>query len=117
MGQLASLLLRRISVVLIAQLPVALALLLASGDAHARSAGIDSSMFGASGCNQCHAMPGAAVAPLVMLTTNDNTVVAGQQIVLTLVVTRQSSTQLAAGFNLRASAPGSFILGGSATLL
>jgi MYXO-CTERM domain-containing protein len=107
---LSSLVLRRLVVALFG-----LVVLLGTRGAWARSAGIASSEFvnrTPPNCNACHSNHGTAQPPLVMLTASDVTLNPSQQITLTFVVTRQSSGQTAAGFNIRTSLPGTFVLGG-----
>src|SRR5688500_17765035 len=62
---------------------VALALLCPFA-AYARNAGIASTAFGAAGCNDCHS---GGLAPEVMLSADDRTVLAEQSITLTVTVT------------------------------
>jgi hypothetical protein len=89
------------------------AVLLQAGLAQARSAGIASSSFTpmlGDGCHNCHNVtPGTA--PLVMLSVDDVTVAAGQQITLTFVVTSQAPAQTHSGFNIRSDKPGIFAIG------
>jgi hypothetical protein len=95
-------------------LPVAVfvvaAALMAAPPAQARSAGIDSSQFSATGgCNDCHS---GGAFPLVALSASATNLAPGQQITLTVTVTSTAASQIAAGFNLRSSQQGAFAVGG-----
>jgi hypothetical protein len=85
------------------------AALLAEGRAQARPEGIDSSRFGAEGCNECHS---GGIAPEVSLTASSTSPAPGEAILLTFTVTSGSPTQTAGGFNLRSSQQGTFAPGG-----
>jgi hypothetical protein len=83
--------------------------------AHAREAGLASTLFlgrTPPSCNSCHS---GGTAPTVTLTADDTTLNAGQQITLTVTVTSVNGNPGRAGFNLRSSQQGTFAVGGSAS--
>jgi MYXO-CTERM domain-containing protein len=90
----------------------ALVCLAVPAEAWAYGSGIASSSFPslATGCNGCHS---GGSAPTVTLTASATTITPGQQVTLTLTVSRTNGNT--AGFNLRTDKAGTFATGGAAS--